>query len=157
MISELRRAKRYTDYLPVDIHAINGVTGQTVAGPFSSRIIDISNTGACLLMTQIMCDSYHVFHSTREDDSYYLQLKINLPPDLAGFSLSARPIWMNFFHQDQIHAYKMGVEFLVNPEGEKIKKLMAAMARQQEKRAQWWSSHALRKAGPVSMAFFSGH
>lgn len=157
MISELRVAKRYPDYLPIGITALNGVTGETAAGPFSGRIVDISTTGACLLMSQIMHSGYHIFYSTKDDDSLFLQLTVNLPPDIKHFTLSARPVWMNVYQQDQIRAFKMGVEFLVNPEGEQMKKLMAAIARQQKKRADWWASHSLQKAQAVTISMFSGH
>jgi c-di-GMP-binding flagellar brake protein YcgR len=155
MISELRRAKRIADYLPIGVTAVNGVTGQTMAGPFSGRIIDISCTGACLLMTQVMIEAYHVFHSTREDDSLFLQLTVNLPPDITNFSISARPVWMNLFRQDEIRAFKMGVEFLTNPEGQQMKQLMQAMAKHRKKRADWWAAHTLGKARTVTISLFS--
>jgi len=60
MISELRQAKRITDYLPIGVTAKNGKTGTMIAGPFSGRIINISSTGACLLMSQVMINNYHV-------------------------------------------------------------------------------------------------
>ncbi len=141
MITELRIAKRHVDYLPIGVTAKDGVSGNTVAGPLSGRIIDISTTGACLLMTQVMSRSYHIFHSTREDDSLFLELVISLPPDITDLILSARPVWMNLYHQDEIRAFKMGVEFMANPEGKQIKQLMSALARQQKKRAAWWSSN----------------
>lgn len=127
-----------------------------MAGPFSGRIINISATGACLLMTQVMINSYHIFHSTREDNSLFLQLTINLPPDMTYFNIPARPVWMNLFHQDEIRAFTMGVEFLTNPEGQQMKQLLAAMARQQKKRADWWSSHNLRTAKTLSVSLFPG-
>ncbi|RUM36473.1 MAG: hypothetical protein DSY57_05540, partial [Desulfobulbus sp.] len=86
MITELRRSKRVTDYLPILVNAKNEATGRRLAGPFSGRIIDISEHGACLLMTQVMQNTYHVFHSTREEDSRVLQLTINVPPENVPFS-----------------------------------------------------------------------
>ncbi len=156
MITELRASKRYIDYLPIRVSARDGVNGKIVAGPLSGRIIDISTTGACLLMTQIMSNSYHIFHSTRENDSLSLQLQINLPPDIVDCTISARPIWMNLFRQDEIRAFKMGVEFLTNPEGKQIKQLMLAMARQQKKRADWWASQTMRRAKSLNFSLFTG-
>jgi len=152
MITELRKAKRVIDYLPIGLTAQHGVSGETMAGPFSSRIIDVSTTGACLLMTQVMIDGYHVFHTTREDDSLFLQLTFNLPPDIMDFNIAARPVWMDLFRQNEIRAFKMGVEFMTNPEGQQMKQLMAALARQQKKRAAWWSdTHRMVKAFSVSL------
>jgi hypothetical protein len=143
MITELRRSKRITDYLPILVSAKNGDTGALLAGPFSGRIIDISEYGACLLMSQVMKDAYHVFHSTREDDTRILQLTINVPPDNIPFSITAHPIWLDLFRQDQIRAFKMGIEFITSPEGELMKQLQKAMKIQQRKRGNWWTSHTL--------------
>ncbi len=143
MITELRRSKRITDYLPILVNAKNGSTGDRLAGPFSSRIIDISEHGACLLMTQVMQKGYHIFHSTREDDSRVLQLTINVPPENIPFSVTAHPIWLDLFRQDQIRAFKMGIKFLIGPESEQMKQLKKAMQMQQKSRADWWASHTL--------------
>ena len=156
MITELRASKRYIDYLPIRVTAKDGVSGKIMAGPLSGRIIDVSTSGACLLMTQIMSNSYHIFHSTRENDSLSLQLQINLSPDIIDCTISARPIWLNLFRQDEIRAFKMGVEFLTNPEGKQIKQLMTAMARQQKKRANWWTSQTIRRAKTLNFSLFTG-
>ena len=143
MITELRRSKRITDYLPIVVSARDGINGNELAGPLAGRIIDISIYGACLLMTQVMSRNFHIFHSTREDDSYLLQLTINIPPDIINFSIQARPIWMDLFRKDEIRAFKMGVEFITSPEGEQMKLLQRAIKKQQKKRGDWWSSHAM--------------
>ena len=141
MISELRQAKRITDYLPIGVTAKNGKTGTMIAGPFSGRIINISSTGACLLMSQVMINNYHVFHSTCEDDSFFLNLNIHLPPEISHFNIPSRPVWLNLFFQDEIRAFTMGVEFMTNPDGQQMKQLLKSMARQQKKRGRWWSLH----------------
>ncbi len=125
-----------------------------MAGPFSSRIIDISATGACLLISQVMLNGYHVFHSTREDDSLFLQLTFNLPPDIIDLSIAARPVWMNLYRQDEIRAFKMGVEFMTNPDGKQMKQLLNALTKKQKKRAAWWSENTQRMVKAVSVSLF---
>jgi len=146
MITEMRRSKRVADYLPLVVTAKNGATGQVLAGPFSGRIIDISEHGACLLMTQVMQNGFHVFHSTRENDSWLLQLTMTIPPDRVTFTIGARPIWMDIFRQDQVRAFKMGVEFLAHPQGEQMKRLRQAMRIQQRQRSHWWLSHTVERS-----------
>lgn len=127
--------------MPILVHAIDGVQSDILAGPFSGRIIDISTHGACLLMTQVMRDRYHVFHSTRENDSNLLQLSISVPPEVINpITISAIPVWLDLFRNNEISAFKMGVEFMVSPEGKQMKKLQKAMHRHQKKRGSWWSS-----------------
>ena len=130
MLSKLQPTKRIiTDYIPIEVTAQNEITGKLTAGPFAARIINISAAGSCLLMDQVMIRGYHIFHSTREDDARFLQLTINLPPDIVDYTVAARPIWMNLFRQNDIRAFKMGVKFLINNDKQKIKHLLAAIIR----------------------------
>jgi len=140
MITELRRSKRIAEYLPILINAKDQTSGSVLAGPFSGRIIDISDHGACLLMTQVMQRSYHLFHSTREQDSRFLQLIVNVPPDNIPFSIAARPVWMDRFLQEEIRAFKLGIEFLTDPESKLMRQLQAALRVQQHKRGEWWKT-----------------
>ncbi len=141
MNTDLRKSKRIPDYLPITVIAQDGVSGEKLAGPFSGRILNISKHGACLLMTQVMLGTYHLFHSTRANDSSVLLLNFSLPPDLVVFSIPSRPVWMDIFQQDVIRAFKIGVEFMVSPEGRQIKDLLRAMEKQQKERARWWEAH----------------
>jgi len=145
MITDLRRSKRYTDFLPISLSAISGVDNSTVAGPFSGRIIDISRHGACLLMTQVLLKSFHVYHSTRDDDTLFLQLNINIPPDLINFAIPARPVWLTPFDLEDIKAFRLGVEFMISPEGEQMKRLENVMRKKQSKRDELWTSMAMPK------------
>jgi len=140
MITELRRSKRIAEYLPILINAKDRASGSVLAGPFSGRIIDISDYGACLLMTQVMQRSYHVFHSTREIDSRFLQLIVNVPPDNIPFSIAAKPVWMDRFLREEIRAFTMGIEFINSPNGKRMRQLHEAMRIQQQKRGEWWKT-----------------
>ena len=140
MISELRQSKRYNDFLPISVLAISGPNNTVIAGPFSGRITDISKTGACLLMTQVLQKTYHVYHSTIEDESLFLQLIINLPPELTEFIIPARPVWIDQFDIEDIKAFRMGVEFLINPEGEQIAIMERVMMKKQKDRDMLWAS-----------------
>jgi len=147
MITDLRRSKRFTDFLPISVSAVSGTDKSVLAGPFSGRIIDISRHGACLLMTQVLLKTYHVFHSTKENDSNYLHLRINIPPDLVNFTLPAVPVWLSPFVLDEIKVFRMGVEFLLNPDGEQVQRLEKVMQKKQAERDQLWSSMALPYIG----------
>ncbi|PID71746.1 MAG: hypothetical protein CSB34_05565 [Desulfobulbus propionicus] len=136
---DLRRSARKNDYLPISVNAVNGVDGSLISGPFSSRIIDLSTHGACLLMTQVLKERYHVFHSTQENQSYLLQLVLNIPPTLIDYTIDTRPVWFDSHRQKGINAFKLGVEFLVSPQGKKMKKIQTAVARNQKARGSWWT------------------
>jgi len=113
MISdELRRSKRYADFLPIFVSVCRKDDQEKVAGPFSARIVDVSNHGACVLLTQVMLQSFHIFHSTREDESTCLVLHINVSPEEGDIGIEAKPVWLNATKIDDIKVFKMGVDFL---------------------------------------------
>ncbi len=136
---DLRRSHRNVEYLPIGVNIIHGMDGSVLAGPYSGRIIDFSNHGACLLMTQVIMDRYHVFHTTKEDDSNLLQLVI---PDPSGeedaFQLNARPVWITPFQQQEARAFRLGIEFLVSPDGKLMNQVVEALEQEQNKRGALW-------------------
>ncbi|HBI15645.1 MAG TPA: hypothetical protein DDY20_09060 [Desulfobulbaceae bacterium] len=143
MITELRRSKRYNDFLPISVCALSGPDKNIISGPFSGRIVDISRHGACLLMTQVMLGGYHVFHSTMENDSRILQIQINIPPDLVNITLPSLPVWIKPYDLDEIKAFRLGVNFLVDPEGEQMQRLEQVMRRNEAQRNDLWTSMAM--------------
>jgi hypothetical protein len=138
---EHRRSERIVEFLPLEVYVMDQRDNRTLAGPFSGRIIDISIHGACLLMTQVMQNDFHVFHSTRDTRDAVLKLTIDHPPDIAPCALIALPVWMDVFRQQEIRAFKMGVEFTENPEKEQMHELRAALLNNQEQRGNWWRQH----------------
>jgi hypothetical protein len=114
MNTELRRSKRYADFLPISVSVRNNDNSSQVAGPFSARIVDLSSHGACLLLTQVMMQSFHIFHSTREDDRIDLVLHINIQSRPDTIEILAQPVWLNATKLDDIKVFKMGVDFVNN-------------------------------------------
>jgi hypothetical protein len=112
MKPELRRSQRYADFLPISVTARKDEGGSQVAGPFSARIVDLSTHGACLLMTQVMLHTFHIFHSTRDDDLTNLVLQIKIPSQTDPVEILAQPIWLNSAKLDDIKVFKMGVDFI---------------------------------------------
>lgn len=141
MSVEHRRSTRIIDYLPLEVHAVDGKGGHPLAGPFSGRIIDISSHGACLLMSQVFRNGFHIFHSTRETNEALLQLTINHPPEIDHYILTAMPVWLDLFRQQEIRAFKMGIEFTEDPEANQMKELLKALQENQGKRGSWWMKH----------------
>jgi len=141
MSSDSRRSPRLTDFLPLEIQVVEPQSGHHLAGPFASRIIDISQHGACLLMSQVMRNGFHVFHTTQERDGCELELCISLPPNFDDYQLFARPVWLDLFQQGEIRAFKMGVEFIEDANKKKMKALQKALRINQKQRASWWQRY----------------
>ena len=142
MNADQRRSQRIIDYLPLEVYAVGRKSGRCLAGPFSGRIIDISLHGACLLMTQVLHNGFHIFHSTQKNSDLLLQLTIDQPPDLNRCILTATPVWLDLFQRQQIRAFKMGIEFTDTPDGMQMRELQEALHRNRKERARWWVDHS---------------
>lgn len=112
MNAELRRSQRYADFLPISVSVRNNDTGSQIAGPFSARIVDVSTHGACLLLTQVMIHSFHIFHSTREDELISLVLQIKPASQTDPVEILAQPVWLNSAKLEDLKVFKMGVDFI---------------------------------------------
>lgn len=111
MNSDLRRTRRYNEFIAVSVFTKNEKNRNIHIGPYTARLINISQYGVCLLMSLGVLDSYEVYRSTYRDQGMYLEIKGSIPPDIAVFNLSGRPVWMEPFVLDDLRAFKMGIEF----------------------------------------------
>ena len=126
--------KTLRNYLPIEITAQHADTGKIMTGLLRGRLFDLSKNAACLLMSEIMDDTYHLFYSTQEDNLLFLNIFFDLPsaPDEQfneHFKITAVPLWFNIFQQGQIRNFIMGVEFTRNIEERIMRKLLAGAAR----------------------------
>ncbi len=110
MNTELRRSKRYNDFLAVSVLARNEENGTKEVGPFAGRIINISKNGVCLLMSLGVLDSYNVYRSTYKNDLLHLEIHGAIPSRKENFAISGNPMWMDPIVIDDIRAYNMGVD-----------------------------------------------
>jgi hypothetical protein len=127
MNSDLRRAKRYHDFIPVLVTAPKGMNTLRATGPFSGRIINISRYGGCLLMPFGVLDPDEVFNATYHKTSPFLEIQGSVSLKNGHFKLSARPVWTDPFVMDDLRAFKLGIEFLLNPEGEQMNSIIESI------------------------------
>ena len=142
MTVNLRRHHREYGHVPITVVARDGLEDTILSQIFHGHMINISSHGACILMTRVIQETYHVFHTTREKDSAVLQLTITVPPDTLLFSIAARPVWFDLFRKESSQTYKMGVEFTSAPDQKQMKELLHAMRTTQDPkgRSTWFSN-----------------
>ena len=73
-----------------------------------------------------------------------LELRICLPPNLEQYRANARPIWFDLFHSGELRAFKMGVEFIEDPDKHTMRELQDAIRVNQPQRAGWWQTYCQR-------------
>ncbi len=125
MLENLRRLTRKNIVLPATVTVQNSANGNALTKAFPCHINNISKQGACLFMSKVMDGSFHIFHSTREDDNFILVLEICVPPDDKQFTLNAVPVWFDLLQDGQRREFKIGVEFSPVAEEQQMKDLQA--------------------------------
>lgn len=111
MKKDHRKGQRLSEFMPVSVFIKNS-EGDILAGPIAGRIVDICPGGAGLLLAQIQSGAWHLFHSPRQDRSLSLHLVVNHPEQELNLTLTARPVWLNTFENEQFREQIMGVTFL---------------------------------------------
>lgn len=113
MTIDLRRAKRYEDFIAVTVLAGDPLDENRQTNAYNGRLINISLSGACLLLPNNGDGPADWYRSACKKDFNNLQLEIqgSLPPEIKSFSLIGKPIWMAPFVMDDIYAFKMGIAF----------------------------------------------
>ena len=121
--------KIHSNAAPVEITAQHAGTGKVLAGPLKGSLFDLSKSGACLLLNEIMDHNYHLFYSTQEDSLRFLNIFLGhtASPD-EDFKIRALPRWFNILQQGQLRNFILGVEFTQNIEGHSVRKLLNGIA-----------------------------
>ena len=120
MTREARRSNRYNRFLPISVIGMDTNRNEIMAGPFPGRIINISRHGACLLMSQVISNSFHLFHSINESETSCIQLTINIQPEIINCKIPGLPVWMDIFREGDIRAFKIGIEFMCAADNEEM-------------------------------------
>ena len=52
-----------------------------------------------------------------------MELKINIQPEIIDYRITGEPVWLDIFHESDLHAFKMGIQFTGDPEADEMKHL----------------------------------
>lgn len=75
-----------------------------------ARLINLSCNGGCLSLPKIIINTTHIFFDTLNSSTHHLLIRVVL---LGGdeYEVSARPTWMNSFHEGGQATFRIGLEF----------------------------------------------
>ena len=119
--------------------------GEDIAGPANCFVRDLSAYGAGLVLTRIHCDGHHLFYSPDEEDTaLFLESDDH---EGAPISLPVRPIWFKLDDNDETRYFLMGVEFLADPDDERIVALKKAARACRGKGQGWFERMLARMVG----------
>ncbi len=87
-------------------------SGELLPGSCFGVMVDISEGGACLVLTKMLLEGKHLFFSTLDNELNRLVLRIENPESSdETFVLSARSVWMDSCRYQNTAAFKIGLCF----------------------------------------------
>jgi len=87
-------------------------SGKLLPGLFSGVMVNISQVGACIMVSKMLLDGKHLFFSTLDSDEYNLVLLIDKPASGdQSFVIPASSVWMDSCHHENAAAFKIGLCF----------------------------------------------
>jgi len=101
---------------------------------------NFSPMGLALSLKNIKIDNYHLFFTCQDNPSHILKIGIVLPDDFeTTISIPGRPVW---YDRDKEFPEEkralLGVEFLLKPNDQVIKKLSKELSAAGEGPTNWW-------------------
>ena len=139
MFKEKRRAERVKVKLPVTVALLDNKTDAILAGPVEGLANDFSPVGIALILDNISIDNHHLFFTCQDNPTHIL---------LIGFALSdgegtvievpARPVRYDLDRKAKEKKVILGLEFLIPPKDQRLKKLTGNLFPGEKAPASWW-------------------
>ncbi len=132
-----RRAERFNKNLTVDLFLRDDSNSSILAGPVPCFVNDLSSYGVGLILNQIHFNGHHLFYSADDNPNNQLYVERNIE-EQEPLSIPVRPVWFNLDDKDTVHYFQLGVEFLAEPNDDRISNLKKAAAVNMEKEGGWF-------------------
>ncbi len=90
----------------------DSISGELLPGSCFGVMVNISEGGACLVLSRMLLEGRHLFFSTLNTERNHLVLLIENPESGdETFTVSARSVWMDSCHYQNEAAFKIGLCF----------------------------------------------
>jgi hypothetical protein len=116
MIQQKNRPKRGDSDLPVKIVLYNSENDTILAGPTPAFVHDLSYYGAGLLLKKVFFPPHHLFYSPRDNTGQILCIEKKRNGSERDIIVPVNPVWMRLDEGDTPGYFRMGVEFMTDPE-----------------------------------------
>jgi PilZ domain len=139
MFKEKRRAERVKVKLPVTVTLLDKKTNTILAGPVEGQAKDFSPVGIALVLANISIDNHHLFFTCQDNSTHILQIGFTLlDAERTVVEVPARPVRYYLDMESKEKKVVLGLEFLLPPKDQSIKKLTRNLFPGEKAPASWW-------------------
>ncbi|MBW2466351.1 MAG: hypothetical protein JRF02_03540 [Deltaproteobacteria bacterium] len=139
MFREKRRAQRVDIRFPVSVLLLDDKTGTVLAGPVEGVATNFSPMGIALALADIRLDRYHLFFTCQDHPSHIMQIGFTLPGESGTVvNIPSQPVWYDLDRDASENRVLLGLEFLLSPKNNNIKKLSQELFPGDRSPSSWW-------------------
>ena len=96
----------------VKVSLQDNINKELLPGSCFGVMVNISQGGACLVLSKMLLEGRHLFFSTLNNEHFHLVLSIENPESGDDtFTVSARSVWMDSCRYQNTAAFKVGLCF----------------------------------------------
>ncbi len=105
------RKPRIETNIPVFLRLQENDTEQLHPGSVSATMVNISKSGACLLIPKLLINGKHLFFATLNSTHVMILQSEENTGKIKKFNISAQSVWMNSYKNDNRVCFKVGICF----------------------------------------------
>jgi len=111
MLSFAFRDTRIETNIPVCLRLQKNGTEHLHPGSVSATIVNISKSGACLLISKLLINGKHLFFATLNSSHTMILQSEENTGKIKTFNIAAQSVWMDSYKNDNRLCFKVGVCF----------------------------------------------
>lgn len=111
MVSFAFRAPRIETNIPVFLRLQENDTEHLHPGSVSATMVNISKSGACLLIPKLLINGKHLFFATLNSTHIMILQSEEITGNTKKFNISAQSVWMDSCKHDNRLCFKVGICF----------------------------------------------
>ena len=111
MFSFAFRAPRIETNIPVFLRLQENGTEHLHPGSVSATMVDISKSGACLLIPKLLINGKHLFFATLNSTHVMILQSEENTGKIKKFNISAQSVWLDSYKHDNRMCFQVGVCF----------------------------------------------
>lgn len=111
MVSFAFKTPRIETNIPVFLRLQENGTEHLHPGSVSATMVDISKSGACLLIPKLLINGKHLFFATLNSTHVMILQSEENTGNIKKFNISAQSVWMDSYKHDNRMCFQVGVCF----------------------------------------------
>ncbi len=141
MSENKRRAPRLDSVLPITLILYDDRESRALSDPVPAELLDMSVYGVRITVSRVRIGDQHLFYSFNDSPHRFIQIcfKEGAGEHEKGI-IPAYPVWFDHLVNMAGQPFQLGMEFLVEPQDENVRKLGIVIDQIKKQRGGWLKS-----------------